>query len=304
MKYASRRHFVVLLAGAAILLLSAACSVGGSDKTPTPTTAAVTASPTAGSASASPSAVASPTHAASPVTASPTAAGSPTMSASPTRAASATPTRAASPTATTIPETPVGEIVPLDPEKVPNYTLAINLAASGIGGPGDTTFTYAIEQSAADHFHLKADSSGSSMEIWKIGDSSYIAQSGGQPAPLPEGSDTALFSPATFLQVVPPIDAATKAQDLGAETIDGRGTRHYRLSADSFLNGVPFLGGQSFSGASGQIDIWVDDELKTPLRQQGEVTWTNADGSDGRFKIDYALTQIGSTPEVQAPATP
>lgn len=187
---------------------------------------------------------------------------------------------------------------------MPNYTLRINLAATGIGGPGDSTFDYAIEQSAPDRYHLKADSSGTNLEIWKIGDQAFIAQAGGEPAPLPEGSDTALFSPVTFLQVVPPISAETNAQDLGTETIDGRTARHFRISAESFLSGVPFLGEQAFTDPEGDVDVWVDEELKTPLRQQGEVIWTNADGSDGQFTIDYQLTQLGSTPEVQPPTTP
>ena len=317
MKNAPRRRLAALLAGSAVLLLSAACSIGGSDETPTATTAAVAASPTAGQTAVqtmgSPTAGASPTRSASPTAASPTTGsptgGSPTPQIQPTRAASptgaaATATAEATATATAAPEAPVGEIVPLDPEAIPNYSLTIRLAATGLGGPGDSTFDYDIQQSATDRYHLKADSSGTNLEIWKIGDQAFIAQAGGEPAPLPEGSDTALFSPVTFLQVIPPIDAAANAQDLGTETIDGRSARHYRLSADDYLNGVPFLGEQEFSDAEGQLDIWVDDELKTPLRQQGEVTWTNADGSDGRFTIDYQLTAIGSTPDVQAPATP
>lgn len=319
MKNAPCRRVVALLAGSAVLLLSAACSIGGSDETPTATTAAVAASPTAGQTAVqttgSPTAAASPTRSASPTAASPTTgsptSGSPTAETQPTRAASptgavatATTAAAATATATSAPETAVGEIVPLDPEAVPNYTLTIKLAATGLGGPGDSTFDYDIQQSATDRYHLKADSSGTALEIWKIGDQAFIAQAGGEPAPLPEGSDTALFSPVTFLQVIPPIDAATNGQDLGTETIDGRSVRHFRLSADEYLNGVPFLGQQEFSNAEGELDIWVDEELKTPLRQQGEVTWTNADDSEGRFTIDYQLTAIGSTPDVQAPATP
>lgn len=295
----SRRFLVASLVGVVVLLLGAACSVGGGSKTPTATTAASVASPPA-----SATAAASPTHHASPVAGSPVA-GSPTAgspSASPT--IPATPTRAASPTATRIPEAPIGEVQTLDPEKIPNFSMTASLETTGIGGSGDSTLEYVIQQSSADRFHLKVNGTGTTLEIWKIGDQSFIAQSGGEPAPLPEGTDTALFSPTTFLQVIPPIDAGSNAQDLGAEKIDGRPARHYRLAADDFLKGGVFVGEQTVSNAKGQIDIWIDDEFRTPLRQQGDLTWTNADGSDGRFKIDYQLTQIGSTPEIQPPTTP
>lgn len=304
MNDASRRRAIAFVAALTILMLSAACSIGGDDATPSATTGTVDSSPTTGQSAGSPDAHTSPTRVGSPVAGSPTSSGSPTAAASPTRSATATATRAPSPTATAIPETAIGEIVLLDPATVPNYTLAISLSLAGIGGSDTSTFDYSIQQSATDRFHLKADSSGTSLELWKIGDTSFIAQSGGEPAPLPEGSDTALFSPETFLQVIPPIDSGAMAQDLGTETIDGRTAHHFRLSADNFLSGVSFLGGQAFSAADGELDIWVDDELKTFLRQQGEISWKNADGSDGNFKIDYELTQIGSTPEVQPPATP
>jgi len=322
-KHVTRRRAIALVAGSVVLLLSGACSIGGDDdETPTATTAAVAGSPTTSQAAASPTTAASPSVSASPTTqgspgagsptsqgspvasGSPTAGGSPPAGATPTRAAAATATVAPSPTPTAAPEAPVGEIVVLDPAAIPNYTLTIDIAATGIGGPGDSTFVYTIEQSATDRYHLKADSSGTSLEIWKVGDSAFIAQEGGEPAPLPEGSDTALFSPATFLQVVPPIASGANAQDLGVEEIDGRSARHYRLSGESFLGNVPFLGGQEVTDVGGEIDVWVDEELKTPLRQQGEVTWVNADDSEGKFSIDYQLTQVGSTAEVQPPATP
>lgn len=297
---AQRRRFIAFAAGLTLMLLLAACSVGGDDNTPTATTASseptanvtaeTEASPT--KAEASPEAVASPTRSASP-----------TAEASPTRSASPTATVEASPTETAVPESAIGEIVQLDPNQVPNFTLAIKIQATGIGGPGDATIDYQIEQSATDRFHLKADNSGTQLELWKIGDESYIAQAGGDPAPQPEGTDTTLFSPSTFLQLVPNVASDTNAQDLGTETIDGRTAEHRRVTAETFLQQASFLGGAAVTNPEGELDIWVDSELKTPLKMEGDLSWTTADGGDGKFAIDYQLTQIGSTPEVQAPAT-
>ena len=292
----SRRLILPCLGALSVLLLVAACSTGGGKSTATSTTSAVVASPTAGHAVASPAASGSSV-------ASPTAAVSPTISASPSPPA-ATATRSASPTATIIAEAPIGEIPPLDPEKIPNFSLELASVMSNVGGPGDVTVVYSIQQSAIDHFHLKTDGGGNSMEIWKVGDKSFIAQAGGDPAPLPEGTDMALFSPTTFLQVVPPIVTGSDAQDLGAEKIDGRSTRHYRMLAETFLKSSSFAANETINNPKGQIDVWVDDELRTPVRQQGEITWTNADGTDAHYKIDFKLTAIGSTPEIQPPATP
>lgn len=295
---AQRRRFIAFIAGLTLMLLLAGCSIGGDDATSTATSA-----PSAPTATSTVETSASPTEAeASPETASPTTSASPTAAASPTRSAS--PTVAASPTATAAPESAIGEIVQLDANQVPNFTLAINIQASGIGGPGDVTIAYQIDQSATDRFHLKANNSGTALELWKIGEDSYIAQAGGDPARQPEGTDTTLFSPATFLQIVPTVPAETNAQDLGTETIDGRTTQHRRISAELYLQQASFLGGTAVTHPDGELDIWIDSELKTPLKMEGDLTWTNADGSDGKFNIDYQLTQVGSTPEVQAPAVP
>lgn len=295
---AQRRRFIAFIAGLILMLLLAGCSIGGSDATPTATTA-----PTEPTATSTTEASASPT-ATEASAATPTTAASPTAAASPTSSASPTATIAASPTATAVPESPIGEMAPLDSNQVPNFTLAIKIQATGIGGPGDATIDYQIEQSATDRFHLKANNSGTELELWKIGDDAFIAQAGGGPARQPEGTDTTLFSPATFLQIVPTIPAETNAQDLGTETIDGRTAQHRRVAAETYLQQASFLGGTAVTNPDGVLDVWIDSELQTPLQMQGDLTWTNADGSDGKFAIDYQLTQIGSTPEVQAPAVP
>jgi hypothetical protein len=272
------------------VLLVAGCSLGTNDSddaaTPTleatrPATQAPAASPTA-RPSATPTPV--PTATAPP----PTATASPTV----------TPTA----TVTPVPEQPLGEIRPLDPLVLTNYSLAFALRVVGVPGEEDLTTTLNIEQSDPQTFHLLTQTGDTSFESWQVGGTTYLRQGDGTVVALPEGSDSALFSPALLVQTIPPLDSNMSVTRLGADTIEGRAVTHYRIDGEDYLAATRILPPDFAGDVRGKVDLWVDDEWRIALRLGGLVTWTNDDRTLGTLETSYDVTRILATPPVTAPA--
>jgi hypothetical protein len=289
----------------AILALTAACGGGSDNETPTPTTATTASSPTVKAESASPTAAATET-----IEATATRESSPTAEATETKAAVAPTKSSATGTSTSeaiaspgsIDEA-LGDVNTIDPNLLPNYTLKFDMDAAGMPDGSDATMSFQIEQAAVDKYHMKVNAADANIEMWKIGDTSYVSQGDGQVMEMPAGTDAGLFSPSLFLQSVPDFPPDINVEKIGDDTISGRSATHYRVSGKDLLATNDFGDGTTISDAKGDLDMWVDKELNIILKYGGNITWKNQDGSDGHMNIDYAITDIGSTSDVQAPAT-
>jgi hypothetical protein len=289
----------------AILALTAACGGGSDDETPTPTTATTASSPTVSAESASPTAAATKTSAATATReSSPTAEATETTAAvSPTTSSStATSTSEAVASPGSLDEA-LGDVETIDPNLLPNYTLAFELDATGMPDASDSALSFQIEQAAVDQYHMKVSGEGQNIEIWKVGDTSYVSQGDGQVVEMPAGTDSGLFSPSLFLQSAPTFPPDMDVEKVGEDTVSGRSATHYRVSGEDLMNNADFGEGITATDVQGDLDMWIDKELNIILKYGGDITWTNQDGSDGNMKLNYSITDIGSTQEVQAPAT-
>ncbi len=290
MRESVRRRLV--WAGTLVLVASlfGGCIVGSDDTDPTSTaepppslTATTTADPTVTIAPSATATTAPPTETLVPPT------------------ATSTPTSRPTATATPLPKVPLGTITPLNPTAVTNYSLSTEIELRGVPGQSDFVMSLLILQSAPNHYYLKSTSGGSGIESWLVDGTTYLTQADGSVAQLPDGSDTALFSPTLLIQTVPMVSGETVGVDLGVEDVGGRQATHYRIEASDLFETAPWLPGDSATDTEGQLEVWIDNELSIIVRQESDVRWENADGTSGSFVGRYEVTNINTTEPVTAP---
>lgn len=221
-----------------------------------------------------------------------------------------TPTEAeadASPTAGTTggDEDPLADLKPIDPEALPNFTMSFTFDLTGIPAQEDTSISVEAEQSSLENYHMSLSTTGTNLETWLVDGTNYVDQGDGTIVALPEGTDSVLFSPALFLQEVPPIEPELQAERVGEEEVSGRRTIRYVIAGKNYLEqagqGGEFTGGGPASDVEGQVEVWIDIELNMMIKQLGDITWTNEDGTIGTFLSDMLMFDIGSTEAVEAP---
>jgi hypothetical protein len=216
-----------------------------------------------------------------------------------------TPTRTPTPrptsTATPIPTVPLGEIAPIDPNVLTNYSLSTNIELKGVPNQTDFVMSLLILQSAPDHYYLRSTTGDSGIESWLIDGTTYLTQADGSVASIPQGSDTALFSPALLVQTIPAISGDVVGIKVGDENVSGRQATHYTVAGADLLDGTSWLPGDTADDIDGQVDVWIDNELHVIVRQESNVTWKYSDGSAGSFVGHFELTNIGTTEPVTAP---
>lgn len=283
------------LVGIGSLLLAAtllgACVVGSDDDDPT----AMVEATVAATEAASPTVTAGETATTSTAPATATA-----VPAMPDSTATSTPSP--TPTVTPIPKTPLGAMAPLNPTVIQNFTVSTNVELRGIPNQSDFATSLLILQSAPDHYYLKSSTGDSGLESWLVDGTTYLTQADGSVAELPDGSDTALFSPTLLVQTIPMLSSETPSISLGTEDVAGRQATHYQIEAADLLSTTPWLPADTTNDA-GQVDVWVDTEFGIVLRQEANVTWQNADGSSGSYVVRYEVTNVGTTEPVRAPGT-
>jgi hypothetical protein len=197
----------------------------------------------------------------------------------------------------------LGTITPLDPNVVTNYSLSTDIELRGVPGQSDFVMSLLILQAAPNHYYLRSTSGGAGIESWLVDGTTYLTQADGSVAELPEGSDTALFSPALLVQTIPALSGDTIGQMLGVDDVGGRQATHYQVDGEDLVESVSWLPGDGASDIEGQVDVWIDNELRIVLRQVSDVRWENSDGSPGSFVGNYEITNVTTTQPVTAPGT-
>ena len=306
--FVKRSRFLIMLCLlSAALLVLAACGGGDEEdgaatEATSTTTSGVAASPTTAAVSA-PSPTTAPTN---------TVAASPTEDqdeATATVEATATATEQEedeSPTAdtgsaTSTGEEALGEIGTIDPEALPNYTMNFNFEMTGLADQEDTTISLLIEQAALDNYYMLVNTDGTEVEVWQVGETSFVSQGGTGIVEVPAGSGQELFDPSLFLQSLPPFPPEMNVQEEGTEEVDGREARRYSIAGEDYLAASELGDVSQLSNIEGGVEILVDDELNILLLMNADITWTNPDGTEGGFIGLQEITDIGSTGEIAAP---
>lgn len=315
-----RGQMVIALLCLMLLVITAACGNGDDDGDPTATTAATTASsagssPTTGEATeteSSATASATEENATEPAATTGTqATATETDDDEPTATST---TAAGAPTATestggTTPDTGSGggEEVPefdtLDPELLPNFSMTMNFNAENMSGTPQTTLQMVMEQSAIGNYHINMETDGQALEFWTIGEQSWTSI-GGEVVESPTGP---LFSPADLLQTSELIPEGLNAREDGSEEINGRQTTKWVVDgADyvAYMNEQAQVDGTStveMTDGTGEVSVWIDEELNIMIKAEGDVAWSNSDDTQGSLVYDYEILDIDSTADIVAP---
>jgi hypothetical protein len=191
---------------------------------------------------------------------------------------------------------------------VPNFTL--DFTANFENVPDDTGEIFSADidmmlaQSEPDIYHLSFMTTGDEaieIEVWSLAEATYIAESGGEPVELPGGMASE-FAPTNLLVIVPPVETLAVAEEVGQEDVNGRSATQYRVEAeDAALILAPE--GSEINDPEGEMNIWIDDELGIVLQMTSDVTWTNADDTDAAVTLDYMVSDVGETDDIEAPSS-
>lgn len=189
---------------------------------------------------------------------------------------------------------------------VPNFTLDFTGSFENV--PDDTGEIFSADidmmlmQSEPDIYQLSFTTTGDDaveLEVWSLADSTFIAESGGMPVELPAGIASE-FAPTNALVVVPPVATLAVAEEVGADEVDGRDATQYRVEAeDAAVILAPQ--GAEINDPEGEMEIWIDDELGVVLQMVADVTWTNEDDTEAMVVIDYTVSDVGETDDIEAP---
>lgn len=223
-----------------------------------------------------------------------------------------TPDTESTPDGTGTPETgegddPFGDLAELTSD-VPNFTLDYTGTFDNV--PDETGATFSadmemmLEQSEADIYHLRLMTTGDDeveIEMWSLGDATYIAESGEEPVELPAGTATGM-APTDALLIVPPVETLDAADEVGQEDIGGRSATHYEVDPEDAAL-ILMSQGVTFSNPEGDMDIWIDDELDIILQMTADITFENEDGSEGAIEMNYMVSDINETDDIEAPGS-
>ncbi|HEX5165271.1 MAG TPA: hypothetical protein VFV93_07745, partial [Thermomicrobiales bacterium] len=281
--------FIAILC-AMLLVVTAACGSGDDDDNESEATTAATSTATKAAAAADTSPTKAETAGATATTAAETATATETEDTEPTATtrAEATATTPASDeaTATSTATEPagatstagVGDIeVPdfetLDPELLPNFTLTMNMTSTNMDDVPESTMKMEMAQSDVDTYHVSVDTDGDVIEFWAV-DGRYWTSIGGEIVESPTGS---IFSPSDILTTGELIPDDLEAREDGHEEVNGRQTTRWVIDGDKYveyMNQQNVASGVStgeMTDGSGEVTIWIDDELKIMIKANSDV---------------------------------
>ena len=197
----------------------------------------------------------------------------------------------------------IPEIETLDPELLPNFSMTMDFDAVNLSGTPQTTLKMEMQQSAIDHYHLFMETDGEELEFWTIDEQSWTTIAG-ETIESPTGP---LFSPADILTTGELIPEGLEARNEGTEEVNGRQTTKWVVDGADYVEymneegSVDGITDIEMTDGSGEVTIWIDNELNIMIKADGDVAWKNSDDTDGSLIYTYEIHDIGSTADVQAP---
>lgn len=184
-----------------------------------------------------------------------------------------------------------------------NYTLTVtgDVPATEDEETGDTAIDLMYEQSAPDTFHLLFDGADEfAVEAWQISDQMWIRNEGGTVEEATEDLAEA-YSVSSYLTMLPEVNKVSEAEEIGEEEIDGRAVTHYSIPADEAIRNLPAAENGEAEEPEGSVEVWIDDEQNV-IRMTVDLTWMDAGQNEQAMQLDYDVTAIDATEDVEAPA--
>jgi hypothetical protein len=104
--------------------------------------------------------------------------------------------------------------------------------------------------------------------------------------------------------ILPDLSILENAEEVGESEVDGRTATEYRVDAEDAVV-ILLASGQdvNISNPQGEMRVWVDEELGIVTQMTADVTFENEDGSEGSMDVEYIVTDIESTDDIEAPTS-
>lgn len=192
----------------------------------------------------------------------------------------------------------VGEVTTV----LENFTLRItgtvNIGTEGADSRSELELDY--QQSEQNTFYMRiVDDEESDFEVWHVDGQLMQRGEDGISEGTPEFADDVDVH--SYLSVLPEVERISDAEEVGSEDVAGLSTTRYSVPADDALQYMPGMQDVDTSDAEGFIEIWHAEEEAIGARIVVDLTWTNADDSEGTADMEYVLTNIGTTADVELP---
>jgi len=196
----------------------------------------------------------------------------------------------------------IPDIETLDPELLPNFSMAMSFDATNFSGTPQTTLQMEMQQSAIDHYRFLMVADGEELEFWTIGEQSWTSLAG----EIIESPTGPLFSPSDMLSTSELIPEGLNARQVGTEEVNGRQTTKWVVDGADY---VAYMNEETqaematveMTNGAGEVSIWIDNEFKIMIKADGDVTWDNSDDTQGALVYTYEIFDIGSTADIVAP---
>ena len=183
-----------------------------------------------------------------------------------------------------------------------NFTLTITGEISIVDEQNDSPASVDLnyQQSAPNTFHLYFDGDDDQVvEVWNIDEQMWIRQDGEVTEATEELSEG--FDIASYLGMLPDLSTISNAEPTGEEEVQGRATNHYVIEAEDAIRSLPSMQNAEVNDAEGSIELWVDAEEEQVIRMVVDLQWTDANDSENYMDLEYQVTEIGETEEIQLP---
>jgi hypothetical protein len=233
--------------------------------------------------------------------------GTPEMASTPDADTTGTPDSGSTPGTGGVTDDPFEDVGELQAD-VPNFTLDFTGSFENVPDDTGQTFSADLEmmlmQSEPDIYHLDFTTTGDdaiAIEVWSLADATYIAEGDEAPVELP-GGFASEFAPSNVLVVVPPVEALSTAEEVGPDEIDGRAATEYSVDPEAAAM-ILAAEGTEINDPQGEMNIWIDDEFGVVLQMTADVSWTNADDTEAHVVIDYMVSDVGETDDIEAPTS-
>ena len=182
-----------------------------------------------------------------------------------------------------------------------NFTLTIaGTHDIGTANTDATGIDLLYQQSAPEVFYILVDGDDQfDVEAWQMDDQLLFRDGEEISEAPPEVAEE--FDIGSYLSTLPEVERIPDAEEVGNEDVAGLETTHYSVPADEALQYMPGMDDADVGDTEGSIEIWYAEEDDIVARIVVDLTWTNADDSDGSTNLEYVLADISSTADVQPP---
>jgi hypothetical protein len=83
--------------------------------------------------------------------------------------------------------------------------------------------------------------------------------------------------------------------------VEGRDATYYTVEAADAAQFAAPQDGSCFNNPEGELEIWIDNQQNFVAQMLADLRWTDNAGAARTMLIEYRVSRVGSTPQVNPP---